>query len=374
MRASPALKLGVALSLLVHVAVMLWHGWRLPEEHEPVRIQARLLAAAPAPAEHPAAAPKPKPEAARPPPRRAPGQQDAPVAQLPDTPPIAPDAQSPPVDASAPVAEQSAPAASQSAPVAAQSTPVAQSAAAASEATPGVKDRTNLSEWPSQGHVVFDAFYGNMELPAGTAEHSWSHDEQRYAASMAIRSSGLLRLAYRYDAVQETSGWVDHNRLLVGRYTETVNKRHYDSQFDLVRGVVHQDRNGDKRDVEAKGVALDILSLLHFLGGQPRDAEAFDIFVVSPRATVSRVTVLQKPAQEIDLPVGAVRARQFIAEAHGGDLRIEVWLASNWRNAPVRIYIEDRKQDLKLDLKASQVEIEGIVLARRVEPTPASRE
>lgn len=361
MRAQTALKTGIVCSLLLHASALVVPGWHLPDEdvRESIRIDAKLLAAPSEAAVAEPPAPKPPPRAAA---RAASGREDAPKARLDE-----PVAQAEPL-ASAPVAEAaSAPAAApdQSAAVAqaAQSVP----AAAASEPD-APRNRTDLRDWPLAGRVSFDASLGAM--PAGEAEYVWSHDALQYNARLSLRSAGLLRLAYRYDAVQETAGRLMGNNLQPERYTEQANTRHFDTRFDAAAGMIRQDRNGAPRELEAKGVALDILSLLHFLGGQPADAEAFDIFVVSPRGSVARVTVLQKGQVERDLPLGKVPVRRFVAEARGGELYIEVDLARLWRNAPMRIYIEDRKQDLKLDLRASQVEIEGSVLARRQAPPP----
>lgn len=361
MRAGSALRIGIACSALVHAAALWGPGWQLPEEREALRLEARLLAA---PSEVVAAPVPAAPKAApRPPARRADSQAEAPQASLPD----APVAASAPPEVSAPLP---AVAASEPPPAASEAPPqLAQSAPAASEAG-AVRNRTDLRTWPLAGRIAFDARLGGW--PAGDAEHRWSHDALQYNARLSLRSGGLVRLAYRYDAQQESVGRLVGNDLRVERYSEQANARRFESLFDHAAGVVRQDRNGSLREVEAKGVALDILSLLHFLGGQPADAEAFDIFVVSPRASVARVTVLQKAPRRRELPVGEVEVRPFVAEARGGELHIEVDLAVAWRNAPVRIYIEDRKQDLHLELRASEVEIEGAVLARRQLPPPTT--
>lgn len=357
MRAQPtrsALKIGYLVSAALHLVALLGvPGWQLPEQREPLRIEARLLSV-PSEVAPVASAKPPTP----PPTRRAEGREKAPSSEL---------AAPAPVTQSEP---EAVPALAQSAPEAA-SAPLAQSVpvpTAQSEPADGVRNLTDLRDWPVAGVVQFDASLSG--LPAGEAEHVWSHDALQYNARLNLRSAGLVRLAYRYDAQQETQGRLVGNNLRVERYVEQANTRHFESLFDHVAGVVRQDRNGAKREVEAKGVALDILSLLHFLGGQPASAEAFDIFVVSPRASVARVTVLQKAPRERELPVGRVLVRPFVAEARGGELYIEVDLASAWRNAPVRIFIEDRKQDLKLELRAAQVDIEGTVLARRQPPPP----
>jgi hypothetical protein len=152
-------------------------------------------------------------------------------------------------------------------------------------------------------------------------------------------------------------------------FRETFNAAQYETLFDPAGNRVKQVRKGSPREVETGGYALDMLALTHFMALQPVGAPGFDIFVVTFRGSLSRVSIEQRPARALELPLGTINARQFHAEARNGSLKIDIWLAVDWSNAPVRIRVEDSNGTY--DLKAEEVELNGQVLGSRpAMPTP----
>ncbi len=336
MRPPRVLGMAVAASLLVHGLALLMPGgpWFEDSPAEPPSPLSAHLAAAPAPS---AAAPaRPRKPAPRLPVAEA--TAAAPVAALP------PDAQSsaPDTPASPVLAEASA----------------APAEASAAPAEPAL----DLAQWAGQGRVRYQSSYFGLAV---SAEQTWSHDDAQFSASLrgsvAIKGE-LLR--------QESSGHIAGGRPVSEQFRETFNKSAYETTFDADGTRVHQLRRGDAREVPTGGYALDMLALMHFMGLQPRDTPNFDIFVVTFRGSLSRVTVVQMPPEDIDLPLGRVPARRFHAEGRGGALKIDIWLAVDWRNAPLRVRVAD--EGGTYDLKAEEVEIDGQRVATA--PPPSSGE
>lgn len=341
------LSLALGASALLHLAALVAPGWHLPEDEDlgGHLITATLLAAPVA--ETPIPAGKPARVSAAPKKKRAPPIVDAPTASLGEVPvasaPLANEA--PPVESltqSTPVAETLA-----SAPV-----PEAQSVVASAEPTPA--PLADLGTWSRQGRVRYVSSY--MGIPI-TGEQVWSRDDTQFSASLrgSVPIKGEL-------IKQESSGRILAGRPVSDNFRETFNAAQYETHFDPAGNKVQQVRKGAEREVDTGGYALDMLALTHFMALQPVGADNFDVFVVTFRGSVSRVTIEQRPAQQVELPLGSVYARQFHAEARNGSLKIDVWLSVDWSNAPLRIRVQDSGGTY--DLKAEKVEVDGVIVGR----------
>ncbi|WP_345531133.1 DUF3108 domain-containing protein [Viridibacterium curvum] len=212
----------------------------------------------------------------------------------------------------------------------------------------------NLEAWPQQGRVRYQSSYWGMPVEG---EQRWSHDGARFNASLTgtVPVKGeLLR--------QAATGHISGGRPVSEQFSETFNRNQFETQFASDGSKLIQVRKGALREVPTEGYALDMLALTHFVAMQPPDVPAFDVMVVTFRGSISRVTVQQFPAAEIELPAGKTMARRFHAMGNKGRLKIDVWLSSDWRNAPVRIRVED--DGGAYDLKADEVEIDGALLAK----------
>lgn len=359
-----ALSIATITSVLVHLLALVAPGWHLPEDEDlgGRPLTAMLLAAPVADAKLPTPKAAKKPAVPK---KTAPPIVDAPTASLGDT------STSAPVESSAPLASEPPASEPLAAETAAQSTPLVEAsassplpesqsvAAAALQSAP----LADISGWSRQGRVRYVSSYYGLPI---TGEQVWSRDDTQFSASLrgSVPIKGEL-------IKQESTGRIVAGRPVTDTFLETFNAAQYETHFDAAGNKVQQVRKGNPREVETGGYALDMLALTHFMALQPPGAKSFDIFVVTFRGSVSRVTIEQRPAHMLELPLGTINARQFHAEARNGSLKIDVWLALDWSNAPVRIRVEDSGGTY--DLKAEEVEIDGKVVASRPD-TPASSE
>ncbi|MDB5887751.1 MAG: hypothetical protein JWM03_623 [Rhodocyclales bacterium] len=366
-----SLALAAGASLLVHLMALVVPGLHAPDDETlgGTPISAVLLALPAGETQVPAPKPRPKPPKPKKP---APPILDAPTAGLGDQLLAAntgsPSSESSPDNSaqSMPIGQSAAlpsPVAAQSAAVEAQSLPQAQAPALAGTPPMQSLPLAGIDAWARQGRVRYISSYYGLPI---SGEQIWSHDDTQFSASLrgSVPIKGeLIR--------QESSGRIVAGRPVSDSFRETFNSAQYETHFDAAGNKVRQIRKGTAREVETGGYALDMLALTHFMALQPVGGENFDVFVVSFRGSVSRVSIEQRPAHIVELPVGAVIARQFHAEARNGSLKIDVWLAVDWRNAPVRIRVEDAGGTY--DLKAEEVEVNGDVVGRRPS-TPAAND
>jgi hypothetical protein len=362
------LTIAASVSVLVHVIALVIPHIQLPEDEDfgGKPISAVLLAAPVSEASLPAKKRAPKPAKPRKP---APPIADAPTASLSKPPELASAPQSEPLPElaqntqSAPQVPDTQSAATQQSQaaveVASAPVPEAQSPAVVAEAASAPLSDID-GAWSRQGRVRYVSSYYGLPI---TAEQEWQRDDSQFTASL----SGSVPIKGEL-IKQESSGRIVAGRPVSDTFRETFNAGQYETHFDAAGNTVQQVRKGTPREVATGGYALDMLALMHFMALQPmEEGRTFDVFVVTFRGSVSRVSIEQRRPRTIELPLGTVNARQFHAEARNGSLKIDVWLSVDWQNAPLRIRVEDAGGTY--DLKAEQVEINGVVLARAL-PTP----
>ena len=97
-------------------------------------------------------------------------------------------------------------------------------------------------------------------------------------------------------------------------------------------------RGSDTRERQIRGLAVALSALPEMLMTLDASVDKAAFFVVGD-FWVDDAVVVQRGKEYLRLPVGRVEARHFATQTKKGDL-IDVWLAPQWRNAPVRIRIE----------------------------------
>lgn len=351
---SRALGLAVAISLAVHLGLVAAPDWRKNEEpRDAPRLLARMAPASPAPAEATAAVkpsvPMPqrrKPRATQPP------APDATVAQMPaESPPAAP--QEPPADAeSAPISTDQPVGGSLEAGRPADE----RGPASSGETTP---EASAASKLPRQGRVIYQGF---ASLLAGEGEVSWKHDGQILHSRLGAGLRGL-GMSFTYTSTGRVSG------LLVVSETTRDDRRGKVSEalIDTAAGTVIQKRGEDTRTRPISGAAIALSALPQLLAVLDEGVEAAAVFIVGDY-WVEDSTIVNLGVETLSLDSASVATRHFRSRTRDGKV-IDIWLAPDWKNAPARIRIET---GTVVDLKAVEVEIDGVVLLRRAPSGPTS--
>ena len=130
------------------------------------------------------------------------------------------------------------------------------------------------------------------------------------------------------------------------------------AQIDNEAGIVRMERGGDVRERRINGLAVALSSLPQALASLDWSAEKVSLFVVGD-FWVEDAVVIDRGPEALQLPSLRLDARRFQAKINNGKT-IDIWLAPAWRNAPARIRYDDGS--LVVDLKASEVEIDGDIL------------
>lgn len=337
----------LCLSLLVHVAAVSSPGWRLPfpGETEPGGLlEARI---APKAAAHPRPAPVPVtgPPAAAPPPRKS---------------------RPAPAPAPAPVL---VPAPTGSAPTAtvASEPPAAPEPAPAAEPAPPAPARSETA-WPRQGRIRFIVTRGEGEqaMELGQSTHSWRHDGATYALRTVTETTGLAALFRPVRIVQSSEGEVGAEGLSPKEFRVERNGQPAESAL--------LDRNGMKatlmkggrvrREAQLIDGTQDLISQIYHIG-LLGIAARIELMIATGK-NYGRYAYEAAGDEKIATPFGELNTWHVKTPALPGEQTMELWLASDYRNLPVRIRYRDRKGDV-FDQTAVEIEIDGTKLAESAE-------
>lgn len=332
----------LGFSLLLHATVVGSPGWRLPFLNEPEpsgTLEAHLAPKpAPLPQSPPAAEVRPEP---RPEPKLA--------AKKPRPPRPAP-AESPPAE---PVAHAAAAEAATAPDPAPASSPVA---------APSQVE----SPWPRQGRIRFAVVRGEGELgmQIGQSTHTWQHDGATYVLRSVTETTGLAALFRTIRIVQSSEGTLAAEGLVPQTFSVERNGRPAErARFDWIgMKVVLDPGKGGRREVPLAAGAQDILSQIYqiALAGTAARIE----LMIATGKNYGRYAYEAVADEKLATPFGELRTWHVRTPALPGEQAMELWLASDYRNLPMRIRFIDRKGDV-FDQNAVELEIDGTRLAAR---------
>lgn len=329
----------LGLSLLIHLTVVGSPGWHLPSFDVPEAnnlIEAHLApkpAAPPAPVLAPAlplpkAQPKPQPQPRRPQP--APQTEPAP----------------PPAEAAPP--------------------PEAPSAAAAPPPAPA-QAPVDIP-WPRQGRIRFLITRGGNEqgMLIGQSVHTWKHDGTNYALQTVSETTGLVALFRQARVVQASEGRVGAEGIVPQEFRVERNGQAGErARFDWEgRKVTFHAGSRKEREMALAAGTQDVLSQIYQIG-MLGTAARVELMIATGK-NYGRYAYEAVGDEKLATRFGELRTWHVKTPALPGEQAMELWLALDYRNLPVRIRYMDRKGEV-FDQNAVEFEIDGAALAARKE-------
>jgi hypothetical protein len=337
MRVDRRLLLALALSLMAHVLTISAPVWRLPFSDKPEandRLEARLM-----PKPMPPRATQP-PQPPQPPPKKKP----APRKQLP----------------SLPASGQSTPTLAVASPSEAETAPASSSAA---EAAPAATETAAIT-WPRDGRIRFDVTRGEGErsMLIGETTHTWHHDGEHYRLQVVAKTTGLVSLFVRENFVQTSEGAISAEGLIPSDFTvERKGRLEEGAHFDWNAGKVALLRGGQlRREVPLVAGAQDLLSQAYQMGLAGAAARV-DMMIVTGK-NAGNYAYEAAGDETLATRFGELRVWHVKTLAITGEQTIELWLAQDYGNLPLRIRFIDR-DGMVYDQNAVELEIDGAALS-----------
>jgi Protein of unknown function (DUF3108) len=310
----------LGLSLLVHALVGGSPGWRLPSLDEPESdglLEARL-----APQPLASVEPVPAPLPAEPQPRKrrvrpAPAEPPAPQVE----------------------------AAAASTGVAGMAVPEAPAPPAATVAAEPAKIGLG---WPRQGRIRFEVTRGEGEQATlvGQSTHSWRHDGETYALQTVTETVGLAALFRPVRVVQTSEGLLRADGIVpqefrVERSGRTAERARFD--WEGMKLTLYSGERMRREAALAAG-AQDILSQIYQIGLVGAAARVELMIATGKR--YGRYAYEAVGEETIETRFGALRTWHLKTPALPGEQAMELWLAPDHNNLPLRIRFTDRKGEV----------------------------
>lgn len=319
----------VLASLLLHAVVISGAWLRVPDKiPEPRPLEARLVSVPPPTPE--AAPPKPRPKAARAR-HSAPRPPPMPVAAI--TPLVLPPE---PVETGPVAAAPSEPAAEPAPEPAPEAAPPA---AAATAPAP-------VRSLPRKGRITYALYFGADKFSVGKATQWWDVEGDAYTLASDAETTGVVdvfrpqRLRYLSQGKLSAQG-LQPEKFLTSRtrrgQTEVAHAR-----FDWSAGSLTFGNPRNTRSVALPAGSQDLMSFIFQMSLVPPQPGRFRVPVTNgSRFETYDVEVFSE--EDIETPLGTLKAIPVKQMRRAGAETIEIWLAAEYRYLPVKIRFLDRE-------------------------------
>lgn len=210
--------------------------------------------------------------------------------------------------------------------------------------------------WASSGKVQYNVIRGDRNFIIGRTIHAWTHDDTHYSMETVIETSGLVGLIKPFRMVQRSEGRIGPRGLLPDKFTvERDGQLKERAEFDWSTAKVIMVAGERQREFSIAEGDQDVLSLAHQLSFDPESLKKAELLVVSGKSA-TRSVIENLGMEELDIPAGKVSAYHLASSGQRGELKIDIWLAKDYGNLPVRLKITDKNGDV-LDQVATGVDL-----------------
>jgi hypothetical protein len=322
----------IAGSLVGH-AVLIAGAWLKVPETVPVAppLEARIVRIPP-PTPEPVVQPQPAPRPKAKRRRAAPAPLPAPVIAAPGPLTL------PPEPEPEPAAPVEAPAAA-----AVEPEPEPEKVALAAPLGP---DFAPLRSLPKKGRITYTLYFGEDRFSVGRTVQSWEVKDGAYRLGSFSETTGIIDLfrAQRLNYMSQGSigpRGLKPETFLMSR-TRRGQTEEARARFDWDAGTIALGKSGEQRSATLPETSQDLVSFIYQLGLAPPGRGRIRLPITNgSRLEIYELDVLQE--EEIETPLGTLRALPVKQVRREDDESIEVWLATEYRYLPVRIRFYDRE-------------------------------
>lgn len=285
----------------------------------------------------------------------------APAATPPATPPRKPQriATAP---RAAPQAQAAIPAAADPLPVAEPAEPVTEPVVVASAAQTVFKtpEAPPLPSFPRKGRITYLLTMGPDQTPVGRTVQTWEFDGTQYTLGSQSESTGLIEMFRPTRYYYLSRGTVSDQGLRPERFVASVKRGSRSEEslavFNWKEGQVRLGRMPQQDTVALPAGSQDIISFMYQLALVPPAPGRITMpFTRGRQLETTSFDIL--PAETIDTPLGRLRAVPVIQTRENGRESLSVWLATEYRNLPIRIRFYNRDGELSGEQLVNAIQV-----------------
>jgi hypothetical protein len=214
---------------------------------------------------------------------------------------------------------------------------------------------------PSSGEITYELFFGTDKFSIGRSVQTWSITDSTYRLSSFSETTGLVSLfkPYQYAYVSEgrvASGDLKPDTFSVRRGRE--GERQATARFDWERRELTFGPLAASRTLPLQDGTHDLLSFIYQLARKPIAPGRMQ-FILTTGTKVDTFVLEVGADEQLDLPLGPMRAIPVRQISAPGEERMELWLAYEAPRLPLRIRFFDRAGKMTVEQLANKISTHG---------------
>jgi hypothetical protein len=217
-----------------------------------------------------------------------------------------------------------------------------------------------LPSFPRKGRITYLLTMGPEQTPVGRTVQTWEFDGTQYKLGSQSESTGLIEMfrPHRYHYLSQ--GTVSEQGLRPDRFLASVKRGSHSEEslavFDWEQGQVRLGRMPQQTTVALSTGSQDIISFMYHLALAPPAPGRIQLpFTRGARLDVVSFDVL--PAENVDTPLGRLHAIPVVQVRETGHESLAIWLATEYRNLPIRIRFYNREGELSGEQLVSEIQV-----------------
>ena len=216
-------------------------------------------------------------------------------------------------------------------------------------------------ELPHAGTITYALYYGTDKFSVGRSVQTWTIDGSSYRLTSFSETTGLASLFRPYQYAYVSEGRVEASGLRpltfhVRRGRE--GERQATARFDWTKGELTFGPIDTLRKVPLQAGTFDFLSFIYQLAMTQLTPGRMHLVITT--GTKVNTYALEVGAEEsVELPIGWRRAIPVKQVRIPGEESIQLWLAAEQPQLPIRIRFLDREGRMSVEQVAMKIEIDG---------------
>jgi hypothetical protein len=195
----------------------------------------------------------------------------------------------------------------------------------------------------------------NSAFADGRATYEWRREGDSYRISGEAEATGFFTLFLEGRILQESRGTVTAAGLRPEQFRERKPQGAPEGlDFDWVSRQVTFDRGDERRTTPLADNTVDWLSMIFQLAHMPPSSETIDMQVFTQRK-MYRFTLKVLGVEDIDIPMGRVKALHLRHSPSDDKEAVDVWLGVEQHHLPVKMRYPVARNRLMVEQVATRV-------------------
>lgn len=217
-----------------------------------------------------------------------------------------------------------------------------------------------MPSFPRKGQITYQLTMGPDQTPVGRTVQTWEFDGTQYRLGSQSESTGLIEMfrPHRYNYLSQ--GTLSEQGLRPERFLASIKRGSRTEEsiavFDWNEHKVRLGRMPQQTTVELPADSQDVVSFMYQLALAP-PAPGRIRFPFTRGARLDMVSFDVLPPETIDTPLGRLRTIPVIQVRERDNESLAVWLATDYRNLPVRIRFYNRNGEVSGEQLVGEIRV-----------------